>query len=90
MIATIKGLNYGHLARALTENGFVERVTLEGRTFLHPSGARLALPPLGNEEPLRGYHYVAARAMLDDYGILPRDAFELSLARLQTSAAVGG
>ncbi len=81
MIETMPGLTYGRLARTLKEHGFDERVTEAGRTFLHESGARLPLPPLSDQEPLRAYHYVAARALLDDYGILSRETFDLLLAR---------
>jgi hypothetical protein len=81
MIETMPGLTYGQLAGSLKEHGFEELVTEAGRTFLHESGARLLLPPLSDQEPLRAYHYVAARALLDDYGISPRDAFDLSLTR---------
>jgi len=81
MIETMPGLNYGQLARALKKHGFEEHVTEAGRTFLHHSGARLPLPPLSDQEPLRAYPYVAARALLADYDILSRDAFDLSLAR---------
>lgn len=82
MVATISGLTYGHLAQALRGQGFSEVVDERGRTFEHPSGARLPLPPLKDAEPLRAYHLAATRGILNDYGILPADAFDPLMLRL--------
>ena len=85
MITTANGLTYGHLAQVLRREGFIETVDARGRTFEHPSGARLPLPMLGDKEPLRTYHLVAARGILNDYGILSVDAFDLITVRLSQS-----
>ena len=82
MIATISGLTYRHLAQALRREGFTETVDARGRTFDHPSGARLPLPMLNDAEPLRAYHLAATRGILNDYGILPAHAFDLLMVRL--------
>lgn len=82
MIATITGLTYQHLAQALRREGFTETVDTRGRTFDHPSGARLPLPMLSDAEPLRAYHLAATRGILNDYGILPAEAFDLLMVRL--------
>jgi len=90
MIATLNGFYYRHLSEALRKDGFTESVTPDGRTFFHPSGARLMLPAVEDDEPLRAYHYAAARAMVDDYGILSRDAFDLQMSGIagRTSIAL--
>jgi hypothetical protein len=82
MIATVKGLNYGQLTRALREQGFTETVTERGRTFRHPSGALLPFPAVSDEEAVRGYHLVAARVTVNDYGIMDAHDFDLLLIRL--------
>lgn len=88
MIATLEGMNYAHLADSLRQAGFVERFEPQGRTFEHPSGARLSLPPLADSEALRAYHYAAARVMMGDYDLMPRDAFDLLLLRTAGKAAI--
>lgn len=91
MIATANGLTYGHLAQVLRREGFTETIDARGQTFEHPSGARLPLPMLGDMEPLRAYHLVAARGILNDYGILPADAFDLitvGLSQTDTVSAI--
>lgn len=91
MIATVNGLTYQHLAQVLHHEGFAETVDARGRTFEHPSGARLPLPMLSDTDPLRTYHLVAARGILNDYGILSADAFDLMLMRLlQTDTIPAG
>lgn len=82
MIATVRGLTYRQLAQVLKEQGFVETVDARGRTFDHPSGARMLLPALDDAEPLRAYHFAATRGILNDYGILPAEAFDLTMLRL--------
>ena len=88
MITTVSGLTYCHLAQVLRREGFTETVDARGRTFEHPQGARLPLPNLSDKEPLRAYHLAAARGILNDYGILPADAFDLLLMRLAPAEAV--
>ena len=82
MIATAHGLTYQHLAQILRREGFLETVDARGRTFEHPTGARLPLPLLRDTEPLRNYHLAAARGILNDYGILSGEAFDLLMTRL--------
>lgn len=86
MIAVANGLTYSDLAQALRQEGFVETVDTRGRTFDHPSGARLPLPRLADTEPVRAYHLAAARGILNDYGILSADAFDLLMVRLSHTA----
>ncbi len=87
MIATVSGLTYQDLAQALRHEGFVETVDTRGRTFDHPTGARLPLPQLADSEPVRAYHLAAARGILNDYGILSADAFDLLMVRLSHTAS---
>jgi hypothetical protein len=79
----IEGINYGHLAAVLRGQGFTESLRPSARLFEHPVGAELILPRLSDEEPLRSHHYAAAQAMVSDYHLLTRDAFDLLL--LQTA-----
>lgn len=86
----IDGLTYDHLGAALREKGFAEVIDERGRTYTHPSKARLLLPPVAGDESVLPHHFVAARGMVDDFGIMTRDAFELLLLRVahKTEAAV--
>lgn len=88
MITTANGLTYQHLAQVLHREGFTETVDARGRTFEHPSGARLPLPNLSDTEPLRMYHLVAARGILNDYGILPAEVFDLLTVRLSQTDTI--
>lgn len=81
----IEGLNYGQLARVLRAHGFQESVDTitwgkAARIFVHPqAGAELVLPVLADSETLRAHHFVAARAMMSDYGLMTRQAFDMEL-----------
>lgn len=86
MITRVSGLTYRHLAQALRREGFTETVDERGRTFDHPSGARLPLPMISDAEPLRAYHLAVTRGILNDYGILPAAAFDLLMGRLAAQA----
>lgn len=88
MIPTAIGLSYGDLAWVLHKYGFTEISDERGRTFQHSSGARLPLPILSNSEPLRLYHLVATRAMLNDYGIVDKDTFDLLMLQRPQSSMV--
>jgi hypothetical protein len=88
MASRIEGLTYSHLKQVLERQGFTETVDDRGRTFDHPSGARLPLPMLRDSESLRAYHFIATRGILNDYGILPAEAFELLMMRLAQEASL--
>jgi hypothetical protein len=82
MSATVSELTYGHLAQALHELGFVEEVDSRGRTFTHASGARLPLPSLEDEDALRSDHLVASRGIVNDFGVMDAEDFDLLLLRI--------
>ncbi len=85
---SIHGLTYGHLGILLREKGFLEVIDERGRAYTHPSNARLLLPPVEDADPVRAHHFVATRGMLDDFDLMPRDAFELRLLQLAHPAMV--
>ncbi len=88
MIATAEGLNYSHLAQSLRGYGFTETIDARGRTFDHPSGARIPLPALSDDAPLRLHHLVATRGVVSDYGIAAAYDFDLTLLRLRERSKV--
>ena len=90
MIPTAAGLTYHDLAKLLLRHGFIETVDERGRTFDHPTGARLPLPALDDTLPLRTYHLVAARGICNDYGILPSGSFDFDMMRRKTPSPVSG
>ncbi len=81
MIQRIAGLTYSDLDSALRHLGF-EVNDNDGRIYNHPlSGAKLSLPSRPMDEPLAAYHLVAARGIVDNFGILDRNDFDLLLMR---------
>ena len=79
---TIEKMTYEPLLAVLKAHGFTEIPNTKARVFVQDaSEAELILPRVTDGEPLRAHHYVMAQAMMDDYGILTRDAFDLELAR---------
>jgi hypothetical protein len=89
MIATVDGLTFGNLVLVLKRNGFVETQSNKGRTFTHSTGALLPFPNLGDDEPLRAYHLVAARAAIQDYEIASVVAFDRLLWESAQAVEVG-
>ena len=79
MINRLDWLHYDALFSVIRAHGFTEEPIPGGTLFLHPSGAELAFPPKDPNEPVIGYHYGGARAVLTNYGIMTRDAFELAV-----------
>ncbi|MBC8139238.1 MAG: hypothetical protein H8F28_25470 [Fibrella sp.] len=90
-MTTIDWLTYPDLFAVLTAHGFISKPLPEGgQIFRHPTGAVLAFAEMEPDQRVVNYHYGAARAAMDDYGIMTRDAFELALLqaahRLPTTA----
>ena len=82
-MTTINWLNYEQLFAVLRAQGFTSLPIPQGGQFWkHESGAELPLPALDPNEPVRSYHYGAVRAMMSDYNILTRDAFDLALIQI--------
>jgi hypothetical protein len=82
MIPTIHQISYQNLWEALRQMGFEERGDERGRTFKHGSGAFLSFPNLSEGQPVRAYHFAAARAQVEGFDILNGKDFDLLLARL--------
>lgn len=81
-MTTIDWLCYKDLIAVLTAHGFTATPLPEGgQLFRHPQGALIGIPAIAPDHSVINYHYGAARAAMDDYGIMTRDAFELALLK---------
>ena len=77
-------ITYGHLDTVLRTLGFSLRVVDEGRIYEHdPTGALIAIAYLPDTTEVLPRHLVAARSILDAYGI--SDPLDLD-SRLQRAS----
>ncbi len=83
MIATESWLTYSDLDVALMHLGYVREDYDDERIYRYTANADaiLSFPPLPWEDPVRVYHHVAARQIVDSFGVADADTFELLLLR---------
>jgi len=78
-------VNYGQLDRVLRSFGFIMHLVKEeppARVYKHQeSGASIMLPVFPESEGIQDYHLVAARVMLDNYGIAQPKVFAAELEK---------